>query len=67
MQPLQDQSESAARRHPATARYNTVEVGALAQMSILPEGPICAPVHLIKLMVEREITPYRWVHPDEER
>jgi hypothetical protein len=25
------------------------------------------PVHMIKLIVQREITPYKWVHPDEER
>jgi hypothetical protein len=25
------------------------------------------PVHMIKLTETREITPYRWVHPDEER
>jgi hypothetical protein len=26
-----------------------------------------APVHMIKLTQVREITPYVWVHPDEER
>ena len=26
-----------------------------------------SPVHMIKLTQEREITPYVWVHPDEER
>jgi hypothetical protein len=25
------------------------------------------PVHMIKLTEAREITPYLWVHPDEER
>jgi hypothetical protein len=25
------------------------------------------PVHMIKLTQEREIAPYVWVHPDEER
>ena len=25
------------------------------------------PVHMIKLTAEREITPYAWVHPDDER
>jgi len=25
------------------------------------------PVHVIKLTETREITPYLWVHPDEER
>ena len=26
-----------------------------------------APVHMIKLTATQEITPYAWVHPDEER
>jgi hypothetical protein len=25
------------------------------------------PVHMIKLTATREISPYLWVHPDEER
>ena len=25
------------------------------------------PVHMVKLTAEREITPYKWVHPDDER
>jgi hypothetical protein len=25
------------------------------------------PVHMIRLTEQREITPYLWVHPDEER
>jgi hypothetical protein len=24
-------------------------------------------VHMIKLTMEREITPYLWVHPDDDR
>jgi len=24
------------------------------------------PVHMIKLTTEREVTPYKWVHPDED-
>jgi len=24
------------------------------------------PVHMIRLTEQREITPYRWVHPDED-
>jgi hypothetical protein len=26
-----------------------------------------APVHMMKLTQEREITPYVWVHPDDDR
>ena len=31
------------------------------------KGRYAPPVHMIKLTAEREITPYRWVHPSEER
>ena len=31
------------------------------------KGRYAPPVHMIKLTEEREITPYKWVHPDEER
>src|SRR6202047_1125774 len=31
------------------------------------KGRSAPPVHMIKLTEAREITPYLWVHPDEER
>jgi hypothetical protein len=31
------------------------------------KGRYAPPVHIIKLTEEREITPYKWVHPDEDR
>jgi hypothetical protein len=31
------------------------------------KGRYAPPVHMIKLTTEREITPYKWVHPDEDR
>ena len=31
------------------------------------KGRTAPPVHMIKLTATREITPYQWVHPDEER
>jgi hypothetical protein len=31
------------------------------------KGALCAAVHMIKLTETREITPYLWVYPDEER
>jgi hypothetical protein len=31
------------------------------------KGSYAPPVHMIKLTATREITPYQWVHPDEER
>ena len=30
------------------------------------KGRYAPPVHMIKVTATREITPYRWVHPDEE-
>jgi hypothetical protein len=30
------------------------------------KGRHAPPVHMIKLTQKREITPYRWVHPDED-
>jgi hypothetical protein len=29
--------------------------------------PSAPPVRMVKLTTVREITPYKWVHPDEER
>jgi hypothetical protein len=31
------------------------------------KGRCAPPVHMIKLTETQEITPYVWVHPDEER
>jgi hypothetical protein len=31
------------------------------------KGRYAPPVHMIKLTETREITPYKWVHPGEER
>jgi hypothetical protein len=31
------------------------------------KGRYAPPVHMIKLTATQEITPYKWVHPDEER
>src|SRR6267378_1155995 len=31
------------------------------------KGRFTPPVHMIKLTETQEITPYKWVHPDEER
>jgi hypothetical protein len=31
------------------------------------KGRCAPPVHMIKLTETRAITPYKWVHPDEER
>jgi hypothetical protein len=45
-----------------------LEAGSIAEMPVMPEASIRAPpVRMIKLTTEREISPYPWVHPDEER
>jgi hypothetical protein len=31
------------------------------------KGRYAPPVHMIKLTERRKITPYKWVHPDEDR
>jgi hypothetical protein len=31
------------------------------------KGRYAPPVHMIKLTGQREISPYKWVHPDEDR
>jgi hypothetical protein len=31
------------------------------------KGRYAPPVHMIRLTATREITPYKWVHPDKER
>jgi hypothetical protein len=36
-------------------------------MPVMPQGRHAPLVHMIKLTEQREITPYFWVHPDEER
>ena len=38
-----------------------------AEMPMMQEGPLCAAAAYIKLTETREITPHRWVHPEEER
>src|ERR1700688_1450650 len=38
-----------------------------AEMPGGKKGRYAPPVHMIKLTETREITPYVWVHPDEER
>jgi hypothetical protein len=36
-------------------------------MPVVQKSAKSPPVHMIKLTETREITPYVWVHPDEER
>jgi hypothetical protein len=43
------------------------KLGAALKCRSCKKGPYAPPVHMIKLTKTREITPYLWVHPDEER
>jgi hypothetical protein len=36
-------------------------------MPIMPNAAILAAGHMIKLTETREIAPYAWVHPDDDR
>jgi hypothetical protein len=39
----------------------------IVSLPIRPDVGAEPPAHMIKLTETREITPYVWVHPDEER
>lgn len=49
------------------ARHAIVETGSLAEMPFMPQGPLRPAGAIIKLTETREIKPYKWVHPSEER
>ena len=67
MQPLQDPREPAAVRDPPAARHAAVETGSVLKCRSCRKGRTAPSVHMIKLTETREITPYQWVHPEEER
>jgi hypothetical protein len=54
-------------RIPPAARHADLEAGGRAECRSCKKGRYEPPVHMIKLTETREITPYRWVHPDEDR
>ena len=54
--------------HSPAARYADLEAGSRRlKCRSCRKGRYAPPVHMIKLTERREITPYKWVHPDEER
>ena len=59
---MRDQGQHPAGRDQATAQYANLEAGGLSEMPILLQRP--AGSHDAETL---EITPYVWVHPDEER
>jgi hypothetical protein len=36
------------------------------KLSIMPEGRYARPVHMIKLTETRQLTPYKFAHPDDD-
>jgi hypothetical protein len=38
-----------------------------AEVPVMQKARYALPVRMITLTEKREIKPYRWVHPDEER
>jgi hypothetical protein len=46
---------------------HAAEKRGLAEAPLWRKGRYTLPVHMFKLVFVREITPYVWVHPDEER
>jgi hypothetical protein len=67
MPSLRDARQPGVRCDPASARYVDLETEAALKCRSCKKGRYAPPVHMIKLTREREITPYVWVHPDEER
>jgi hypothetical protein len=43
------------------------KLGAALKCRSCRKGRYAPPVHMIKLTREREIAPYAWVHPDDDR
>jgi hypothetical protein len=63
MQALQDPLEPATRRRPRDTPIWKLE--AALKCRSCRKGRYAPPVHMIKLT--ETLTPYLWVHPDEER
>jgi hypothetical protein len=63
---LQEPREHTARCDLTSTWYADVETAGSSEM-VLPQGPPRSAVHMIKLTERQKITPYSWVHPDEER
>jgi hypothetical protein len=49
------------------ALYANLELEAALKCRSCKKGRYAPPVRMIKLTATQEITPYKWLHPDEER
>jgi hypothetical protein len=68
--PLSSGSDHALMSTTATgdrARYPIWKLEAALKCRSCKKGRHAPPVHMIKLTEAREITPYVWVHPDDDR
>jgi hypothetical protein len=63
------QRERACRSTPSGGPRDTPiwKLEAALKCRSCKKGRYAPPVHMIKLTATQEITPYKWVHPDEER
>jgi hypothetical protein len=66
MLPVQDKSEYAAEGHLQDTRY-AGKLEPSFRCRSCGTRRYKPPVRMIKLTEQQEITPYKWVHPDEER
>jgi len=64
VQQVQDQGELAIRRPRDTPIW---KLEAALKCRSCRKDRYAPPVHMIKLTETQEITPYKWVHPDEEQ
>jgi len=68
MQPVQDPGKPSARRPIRRPRDPPIwKLEASFKCRSCRKGRYAPPVHMIKLTATQEITPYKWVHPAEER
>jgi hypothetical protein len=67
MLPLQNARKSAPRCDLQAARHADMEVGVFISLPACRTRRYKPPVRMIKPTEQREITPYKWAYPDEER
>jgi hypothetical protein len=66
MPSLQVAREHSARRGSATRDTPIWKLEAALKCRSCKKSRYAPPVHMIKLTQRREITPYPWVHPEED-
>lgn len=64
---MQDAGEPSSRYEPRPRDTPIWKLEAALKCRSCKKGRYAAPVRMIKLTHTGEITPYKWVHPNEER